>query len=129
MQEELKKRYRELKTEELIRIAYVDSKDYRPEAIGIAKSELKRRNVTSDLIANLVTKVQQTKQKHQKLVSTKPLTKGWKAFCLIFPFLAFLIIIFVSKNWIQRKKDAWKWLIYGVILRLGILLLVYLSSI
>ena len=120
--EELKKKYQEFETEELIRIAYVDTEDYQPEAVEIAKSEIKKRGISSDELQILIAKISEKLQKDAKLVIEKPLTVGWKIFCLIFPIIALLIIILIPENWIQRRKDAWRWLLYGFFLRIGIIL-------
>ncbi|MBC7487967.1 MAG: hypothetical protein H7282_14595 [Cytophagaceae bacterium] len=60
---ELKKRYSQLSDQELVRIALKDSKDLRPEALAIMKTEMERRNLMTDASSGIEIQLKEMSRK------------------------------------------------------------------
>jgi hypothetical protein len=107
--------YGRMETEELIRIAFVDHVDYRPEAISIVMAELKKRGIskgqTVELTAN---KILQKRKDAEEKYALKPLSAKEKVLFTMLPAIAFYYMIFIPKTWKQRSKQAFKFHMLGM---------------
>jgi hypothetical protein len=111
----LKKVYGEMETEELIRIAFVDHADYKPEAVSIAMAELKKRGISKGQEVTLTAnRILQERQDAEEKDAMKPLSAKEKVLFVVFPVIAFYYMIFVPKVWKQRNKQAFKFYMFGL---------------
>lgn len=119
MKRELENKYKDMDTDDLMRIACANEDEYEPEAIVIAKVELKMRNVDDDKIAEVSdSKKKEDKAKEERVITTH-LSKRQKFFFTILPGIAYWYITFDSfspkpEKYIQKIKDAKKCFYVGL---------------
>src|SRR5262249_29183802 len=113
----LARRYAQEETDELVRIAYVESDEYLPEAVALAREELGRRGVAATL-AQRVEVVREDKAARQNLAD-EPLDGGTKTFCFVLPSLVGAIIALVQDNRGRQRasRQAWAWTGLGFLMR------------
>lgn len=132
--DELRARYRRETTEELLRVVNVSARDYRPEAVRVAREELISRGVAPDGDTNTQTLLAQLKeeaarrQQVEQQAQDAPLGTGLKVLCFILAGLpGVLIAIYqTTRGRTRRAREAWKWVGYGFLFALAIRLLFYL---
>ena len=121
--------YGSMETEELIRLAFVDHADYKPEAVSIALAELKKRGISKEQEVTLtVNRILQERQDTGKKVAMKPLSMKAKVLFAVFPVIGLYYSIFIPKSWKQRNKQAFKFHMVGFGAWTLFLLLVYLLA-
>lgn len=114
---ELENKYKNMETDDLIRIACANEDEYEPEAITIAKAELKMRNVDNNRVAEVSNSQKKADKAEKERIRTAHLSKRQKFFFTIFPGIAYWYIIFhnlSSKEYIQKRKDANKCFYVGL---------------
>jgi hypothetical protein len=77
---ELSARYKSWSTENLIKGATVDRKDYLPEALEVIERELKARNVSLELRQNIAQTIQQERETQEQQLRG---IRGWLLFFVI----------------------------------------------
>ena len=110
----LKQTYGKMETEDLIRIAFVDHEDYKPEAVSLATTELKKRGISKQEVTLTAKRVFQERKDAEEKVATKPLSAKEKVLFVVFPVIAFYYMIFVPRAWKQRSKQAFKFYMFGL---------------
>ena len=132
--DEMRARYRRETTEELLRMINVNPRDYRPEAVRVAREELISRGVAPDGDENTQTLLAQLKEEAARREQEKqqeqdaPLGTGLKVLCFILAGLPGVIIAIyqTAKGRTRRSREAWKWVGYGFLFALALRLLFYL---
>lgn len=115
----LERRYEELDTDQLIRIAYIEPYGYQKEAVELAKKILESRNIRRD--SNAVAEAINKNQMDQEKIDNEPLTKKQQIIfflCGLF-FITFFVALFyieANKNerGAKRTKESWKWMWMGL---------------
>lgn len=129
MDSDLLKRYEGIETDQLIRIAFLEAKDYREEVIETAKKVLVSRGITPD--SNSVVEAMERHQIDQEAIDGKPLPKKQRIIffvCGMF-FVPFFVAMFYiehqkSKKGVRKTKESWRWLWMG----LGTMILLHMLA-
>ncbi len=126
---DLKERYRNASTEDLLRVVH-SRHDFRAEAVEIAREVLKTRDLTQARVTAVVAELAEEIEARQ-LAAEEPLGAGWKAFCF---FLCGVPgILFAAYQWTtgrsRRAQEAWNWIALGWFIRLALFMFLYLSSV
>jgi hypothetical protein len=127
-----RERYQSEESDALIRIAYAKSDEFVPEAVTLAREILRERGVEgpdNELVA--ITGAQVAKQDTERVErANTPLSWGYKVLCFIFADLfAILVALFHSANgWKRASREAWKWMGYGWVLRVVVIVGLMLSN-
>src|SRR5262245_2128931 len=119
---EAAKRYAQQETEELIRIAFVESDGYLPEAVALAKEELQRRGVDSGVDAR-VEAVRQEEVVRQKEADMR-LSLTLKILCVVLPIIVGAIVAVHQKGRGKGRasRQAWAFTGCGFLLRTAIVI-------
>ncbi len=118
---ELRQRYKELDAKALVRIVYAEPGDYRPEAVAVASEELVRRGIRADSDEQLQEYVRKAKRQRQEF-EEQPLPVWLKVICFVFcgvPGIA-IAIHQSTRRGERRGREAWAWVGYGWLCRVGI---------
>ena len=126
--EELRRKYKSMENEALIAIALVDSTDYEPEAVELAKVELANRNISIIEQKKKAGGIKRQRNQEQEEIKNKPLSKRKKIFFTILPAWSIWYLIFVPTEWIQRRKDATKAQWVGFALWIGLVFIIILIA-
>jgi hypothetical protein len=117
-------RYSAEDDDELVRIAYVDSDNFVPEAITLAKEELARRGVyqENDERVNLSKQRLQKQAENKKRLANEPLSLPLKLICfLLADVVAIIIALTKSQSGKKRaSREAWKFIAYGWLFRIAL---------
>jgi len=118
MNTELLQKYRTTRTEDLIKIAFIDKVNYEAEAVEMATKELLSRGITSQSEIVLGKSQEQTKEfriRDTALLETK--SKVIFFICgpvpLLFAIAVFFILLQKEKRGMRKTKESWKWLLFG----------------
>ncbi len=105
------RRYAEEETDELIRIAFLESREYLPAAVALAREELKRRGVEG----GADTRVEVAREAHavQEKVADAPLAGGLKVVCFVLPLAVGVIIALVHDNRGKKRASRQAWACTG----------------
>lgn len=130
MGSELQEQYKELDTENLIRIVFLEATDYRPEAVEAAKKVLADRGITES--SDCVRTTRETHERARKEINNEPLPKKRRIvffICGMF-FVPFFVAMFYiehhrAKMGARRTKESWKWLWIG----LGSMVLIHILAV
>ena len=126
MDSDLLKRYEGIETDQLIRIAFLEAKDYREEVIETAKKVLMSRGITPDSSSVLEAmeshrKYQETIERDQEAIDREPLPKKQRIIffvCGMFFVSYFAAMFYIvhqkSKKGVRRTKESWRWLWMGL---------------
>lgn len=140
MDSDLLKRYEGIETDQLIRIAFLEAKDYREEVIETAKKVLVSRGITPD--SSSVVEAMERHRKYQETIDHEPLPKKQRIIffvCGMFFVSYFAAMFYIvhqkSKKGVRRTKESWRWLWMGLgtmfllsVLALAILLFLYRAT-
>ena len=127
-----RERYAEEETEELVKIAYLNTDRYVVDAVALAKAELARRGIKGyedQRVENSVRTIQQEYEARRK-VENLSLGAGYKVVCFIFADIIAAIIAIVHYQSGKRRaaREAWKWIGYGWLFRVAIFLVIMLAQ-
>jgi hypothetical protein len=126
MNSDLMKRYEGIETDQLIRIAFLEAKDYQEEVIETAKKVLVSRGITPDSTSVVEAmekhrKYQETIERDQETIDREPLSKKQR---IIFFVCGMLIVSYFAamfyiehqkgKKGLRRTKESWHWLWMGL---------------
>lgn len=125
---ELQERYSRMETNELIPIAFANADEYTEEAIQVAVTELKKRNVSleAESTINTANEIKQKNEQKRKEIATQPLSRGKKRLFFFLPGLAYWYIVFTPKEWTQRRKDANRSFYFGLLMWLMVIFMLWL---
>lgn len=100
---EAMRRNAERETDELIRVAYFQSDEYLPEAVALAKEELRRRGVEG--IADERVEV----VREEEAAKEKPLALSLKIVCFVLPLIVGIIVALRQNDRGKKlaSKQAW----------------------
>jgi len=112
---------------ELIEIVTKLRDNYQSEAVAVAETEIKNRDLTLDMLKEAEKEVEQ-KQKDTKRKANEPLDTHWRVLCLLFPGVIniFLAFIFKGQGQDRKFKEAWRWTFYGFGFYIGFVLLMFI---
>jgi hypothetical protein len=126
MDSDLLKQYEGIETDQLIRIAFLEAKDYREEVIETAKKVLVSRGITPDSSSVVEAmerhrKYQETIERDQEAIDREPLPKEE---CIIFFVCGMFLVPYFpamfyidyqkSKKGVRRTKESTHWLRMGL---------------
>jgi hypothetical protein len=126
MDSDLLKLYEGIETDQLIRIAFLEAKDYREEVIETAKKVLASRGITPDSSSVVEAmerhrKYQETIERDQEAIDREPLPKEE---CIIFFVCGMFFVSYFpaafyikhqkSKKGVRRTKESTYWLRMGL---------------
>ncbi|MBI4587556.1 MAG: hypothetical protein HY725_01845 [Candidatus Rokubacteria bacterium] len=115
--EELRAPYRETTIEELLRIIHIDSQNYRPDAVQVAREDLQSRDVseaTDPNVQGLLANLKEAAAFELDQADT-PLGTGLKVLCFLLCGLPGMFIAVYQQNQgrKRRAREAWRWVGYG----------------
>jgi len=123
---ELTEKYRNSTTEELLRV--VNSiEEYRPDVVELARQELANRGLEQKKINTIVREIEEESISKKQLAEV-PLGIGLKIVCFIWCGLPGIIIAVYQRSHgrLRCSREAWSWVGYGWLFRVGLLLVMKL---
>jgi hypothetical protein len=119
---ELARRYAEQETDELLRIGYAQSDEYLPEAVALARAELRRRGVEGEADERVA--VAREDEAARRQLAEEPLDFGVKVVCFVMPFIVGWIC---SRQYAEQGKrraaeQAWACTLAGWVTRTALII-------
>ena len=128
---ELREQYAHWATEDLLRVIH-SPRDYRPQAVQAAQEILAQRE-PSDLTALTTAVVEELDQERQikDKLSEEPLSTFGRVLCFVFCGIPGIVFAAYqeAKGRSRRAGEAWKWVGYGWLARVGLVIIGLLLSI
>ena len=114
---------------ELLEIVTKLKDDYQPEAVEAAKEEIKNRNLSNENIKEAENEIKEKEIKIKDL-ENEPLETGQRIMFLIFfwgiiPWI--MASTFKNNGYLKKYKDAWRFMKYGFLIFIGIIIIMFLS--
>jgi len=104
--------------------------EYEPQAIEAVEREIARRNLDSRRISELEVSAAKEKQ-DQNVKAQMPLQWPFRILMLILAFGILQIMVgeyYRNRGYARRSREVWRWMLYGLLFWLAILLLEVLLS-
>jgi uncharacterized membrane protein YdbT with pleckstrin-like domain len=113
---------------ELLEIVTKLKNDYQPEAVEAAREEIKNRNLSQEQIDQAENEIKE-KEKIEKDREGEPLETGQRIMFFIFfwgivPWI--MASTFKNKGYTKKYKDAWRFMKYGFLTYVGIIVIMIL---
>jgi len=114
---------------ELLKILTDSVDDYQPAALEAAKSELTKRNLTTEQISLAKNEIEQDRNV-KDIRANEKLGAGWKLLTFVFPGLIQLVFsgTFKSDGYDRKAKELVKWTFYGFAFYVSLILFISLLN-
>jgi len=114
---------------ELLEIVTKLKDDYQPEAVEAAEEEIKNRNLSEEKIEEaeneIIEKEIKIKDKENEPLETIQRIIFFMFFWGIIPWI--MASTFKNNGYLKKYKDAWKFMKYGFLIFVGIIIIMFLS--
>lgn len=115
---------------ELIRIVTAEKNDYQPEAIIAAEEEIKKRNISVSMYQDFAGKIEtliEIENNREEIKRQLPLQNWIKVVAFLFPAFFFFIIgaALTMFGYQKRGKELCKWTLFGCLLYLLVIFILY----